>query len=231
MESSIYSWWSCWSNYRMYGWQLWRAWIVPLPFGRSSQFSRRKVIQKTIFVCSELILNIWKPKKILKTRPIENSIWNNFEKCQFEKYLIPFTELPTTQFHFQMQSRSWLTAWLTEKWTKTQSLKRIFTMNWSNSWEKWRLVLWWTRTYIFKGLCCDSLYSLCYIDCSLYCFKTRLLKTRLGSPKTNTCINLALSSNYRGASCTCGGWKKSLDIWPKWFWKSVPIFGVRKCIL
>ena len=104
-------------------------------------------------------------------------------------------------------------------------------MNWSNSWEKWRLVLWWTRTYIFKGLCCDSLYSLCYIDCSLYCFKTRLLKTRLGSPKTNTCINLALSSNYRGASCTCGGWKKSLDIWPKWFWKSVPIFDVGKYIL
>ena len=86
------------------------------------------------------ILNTNKPKRTLKLIPTKNLIWSNFEKRLFEKSTILSMEFPVITFLFQMLLKSWLIAWSMVKLNKNPNLKRIFTMNCSIRWKKWRLV-------------------------------------------------------------------------------------------
>jgi len=68
-----------------------------------------------------------KLKKISTPRRTTNSIWNNFEKIQFEKFMILSTVFLTIQFHFQLLSKSLHTVWSTVKLNKDLDLRQIFT--------------------------------------------------------------------------------------------------------
>ena len=82
-----------------------------------------------------------KLKKILTLRQTTNSIWNNFEKFQFEKFMMLFMEFPTIQFPSQLLSKSLHTVSSTAKLNKGLDSKRIFTTIWSPSSRLWRMVL------------------------------------------------------------------------------------------
>ena len=82
-----------------------------------------------------------KLKKILTQRQTTNSIWNNFEKFQFEKFMMLFMEFPTIQFPSQLLSKSLHTVWSTVKLNKGLDSKQIFTTIWLPSSRLWRMVL------------------------------------------------------------------------------------------
>ena len=82
-----------------------------------------------------------KLKKILTLRQTTNSIWNNFEKFQFEKFMMLFMEFPTIQFPSQLLSKSLHTVSSTVKLNKGLDSKQIFTTIWSPSSRLWRMVL------------------------------------------------------------------------------------------
>ena len=178
-----------------------------------------RLFDQQVFECFliGLFLNNVKVKKIWTLKRIKHSICNNFKSRQSVQSTTHYTEFPTTKSLFQMLSKSWLTAWLMVKLNNNPNSRRTFTMNWSNSWEKWRLVFHCKTSKAFQKLQRISSYSLC------------LSKTYQESTETNIGIDLALSTDHRCSSWTSVGRRRSLDIWSKRFWKSCLVFYVEEC--